>query len=102
MALLRAVRLDFQKAGYATFWIGGARFLGLFRPYGLFCLAGFLSRKTNEIRARPADDARERCRRTRPPDRLVQGLSAPGRARPGRDGPAIWRRNAGDPIGESG
>jgi hypothetical protein len=33
----------------------------------------------DEIRARPADDARQRRGRPRPPDRLMQGLPASGR-----------------------
>jgi hypothetical protein len=40
----------------------------------LYLAAGFLSRKTSEIPAWSADDARQRCRRPRPIDRLVPGM----------------------------
>ena len=60
--------------------------------YFLFGTPRYVDRDRSGCRARPADDARQRCRRPRPAGRM-QGLSASSRARTGRYGCSIWRRN---------
>jgi hypothetical protein len=49
--------------------------------------------KADEPLPRPADDARQRRLGQGPPDRVVPRLPAPGRARPGRNGGTLRRRD---------
>jgi len=48
---------------------------------------------SSETLPRPAGDARRRRRGRRAADRMVQGMPTSGRARPGRDGRQLRRRN---------
>ena len=55
----------------------------------------------DEDRARPADDARQRCDEPRPHHHLVPGMPASGRARSRRDGGSAQHRDVGARLADN-